>query len=1017
MYESQKKHLQELVNRYNLHRDSYTRSGSDYSELDLRTEFIDELFILFGWDIRNRSAKPQRYRDVLREARVNIDNRIKRPDYEFRLGTQRKFFVEAKRPSVDILSLPESAFQIRRYGWSAGLSLSILTNFEYLIVYDTSRKPSFSDRSEHSRIHVFFVNDYVDRFDELANIFSKEAVYSGRFDDQISQIIDLRQRQTIDNVFLDVLDSWRIALGNELFRVSPDIDEALLNEVAQRLIHRILFLRMCEDREILPYENLKTVANDGTWQDFLDMMLNADHRFDSSLFDVTNDPLFDNARNIQIDKDVLCGMVNKLYYPDAPYTFSVFDSEFLGLVYEFFLLKRLTINNNEVILQSKPENINRDVVFTPRLLVDYIVQSLLEPALADLDLENLLAKKIIDPACGSGGFLLSAFDFLINRFVDYYRLNNDQTYIFDTGDGWQLSFDKKKDILINCLYGVDRDIAATEVTRFSLLVKLLEGENLNSLPRGSRVLPALTANIVYGDSLIDDSIFSRYENPQMIGTPLTWSVDIHGPFDFVIGNPPYLKTEDMVNVELVEYNFYKEKYRSAHKQFDKYYLFIERALDKILSSDGRLCFVIPNKFFHIESGKKLRGLLSRGNHIYRLIDFGNSQLFDGKTTYTCLLYLAKRGALNIDVALRDVVEYELIENPIEMIATCENIENLHFNRISRDLVSTDKSWVLPSNQTEEKLINCLMSDSTSLGQLFDVFNGIQTSANDVYVLKEWNELNSDILRFKVGDDYVEIEKSITQPFFHDGHLKSFYPLPLTARLIFPYEIVLNDGRLTTSLISPSRLTREFPKTHAWLLRNEERLRRRDIRPRPFPENEWYRFGRDQALTVFENRPKIVVGVNSLGDKYVYDESNTLLASGGTAGECAIAHFGNNDCRSGYNILFILALLNHKSIEYFCRKRGSSFRGGWFARGTAVLSDLPVSNIDFTTDNLRKHVHDEIVELTRQISNIGVELTGQLTDADRVSKERRFCTLKQQIDDKISGLYGIAEIINQIELPR
>ena len=281
-------------------------------------------------------------------------------------------------------------------------------------------------------------------------------------------------------------------------------------------------------------------------------------------------------------------------------------------------------------------------------------------------------------------------------------------------------------------------------------------------------------------------------------------------------------------------------------------------------------------------------------------------------------------------------------------------------------------------------------------------------------------LTPNAVAFVKADRQWLIEKGILKPFFEGGvtSLKSFHPLRSTARVIFPYELVsYGDGHART-LIPPTVLREKFPLAWAWLEHNQAILKHppRDIRPAPFPADEWYRYGRDQALAAFENRPKIVVGVNSLGDKYVYDDSNTLLASGGTAGECAIAAFRDDTRRSPYSLDFILAILNHKVVEYFCRKRGSPFRGGWYARGTAVLKEIPIPNIQFPVADERGQLYRKIVKASQTLQRLGDALSNTDSIVERTRLERQMNALKREMDAEISILYGVTDVIDRIELP-
>ncbi|MCP4357335.1 MAG: N-6 DNA methylase [Chloroflexi bacterium] len=1013
--------MKHLVTRYEQFRHEYINRNSLYSETDIREDFINPFFELLGWDVHNERNLSRQFREVVRETRVTVDEQTKRPDYEFRLGSERKFYVEAKKPNADIIKLSEPAFQIRRYGWSANLQVSILTNFEYLIIYDTTTKPSPDHLAAHSRLYRFHYTEYAERLTEIKQLISREAVYSGTFDATFSAQTKNRPEEAIDLFFLQRLNQWRLQLARDIVADNPRIEPQPVNELVERFILRVLFLRMCEDRGIQTYQQLRQIAAMNDWDAFVSFLSAADRKFDSGLFDTKQDPLCaTGVQQIRLNSVTVAEIIDSLYFPVAPYTFAVFEPEFLGQVYDYFLHERIVLVDGTAQLQPKPENEGRDIVPTPQPLIQRIVHDTLTPIFKSLSFDEILDKKVIDPACGSGGFLVTAFAHLVEAATNALLSDNDQSssddqsFIYQTTQGWQLVFAKKWELL-GCVYGVDRDYSAVEVARFSLLVKLLEDETAVSLPTTNSILPSLDANIVYGDSLVDERIYAYDDNPHLVGSPLTWGVDVPDQFDCVIGNPPYLKTEDIKNLEPTEYDFYKRRghYKTAYKQFDKYYLFLERIVRQMLKPDGVCGLIVSRKFSHIESGKKIRGVLSRETQLTRLVDFGNVQLFHGRTTYSCLLYFSKFRPDDLDSM---PLLYERIDTPQDWLRQYQ-LESRGI-RLPHRYVSGENAWILPGVSAELDLLQAMSSNTVLLGDVADVFNGIQTSRNNVYVITDWEDDGADTITFMRQNRQWRIEKGILKPFYEGNvaELRSFYPLPTTALVIFPYVVDRVNGRLATTIIPPQTMQTDYPLAYAWLQHNQATLMRRDISPKPYPADEWYRFGRQQALATFENRAKIIVGVNSLGDKYVYDETNSLLASGGTAGECAIAAFQNKNKRSPYDLQFIHALLNHKAIEFFCRKRGSPFRGGWFARGTAVLKEIPIPNIDITTDNPRRQLYREITSTNQKLHHIGHTLNSAASASERKRLERQQRALKNKMDGMINQLYGIEHLIDQIELP-
>jgi hypothetical protein len=175
--------IRQLVERFEEHREAY-RLGK-YNETQLRREFLDPFFEALGWDIFNKQGHAEPYKDVIHEDSLLIDGENKAPDYAFRVGGTRKFFVEAKKPAVNIEFNIQPAFQLRRYAWSAKLPLGILTDFEEFAVYDCRVKPDKGDKPSTGRVKLLSYKDYIEKWDEIAAIFSREAVLKGSFDEYL----------------------------------------------------------------------------------------------------------------------------------------------------------------------------------------------------------------------------------------------------------------------------------------------------------------------------------------------------------------------------------------------------------------------------------------------------------------------------------------------------------------------------------------------------------------------------------------------------------------------------------------------------------------------------------------------------------------------------------------------------------------------------------------------------------------------------------------------------------------
>jgi hypothetical protein len=555
----------ELVNRFEQQLDAFKSGG--YNEAQLRLEFLDPFFKALGWDVANTEGYAEQYKDVISEDAIRISGATKAPDYCFRIGGTRKFFLEAKKPSVDIKGDVSPAHQLRSYAWSAKLPLSILSDFEEFAVYDCRLKPRKDDKASVGRIFYCTFREYAEKWDWIASIFSRDAVLKGSFDKFAESTKGKRGTSEVDEEFLAEIEGWRKRLAENLALRNPRLAQRELNFAVQRVIDRIIFLRICEDRGIEDYGRLRALVNgDRIYPRLTKLFEDADARYNSGLFHFKKEPGRHEAPDeltldLDIDDKLLRDILRGLYYPESPYQFSVLSADILGQVYEQFLGKviRLT-EGHRAMVDDKPEVKKAGgVYYTPTYIVDYIVQqtvgkllddcssrrkeapsakakmdqSLLTSAAAEkMDsraanaILNRVAKlRILDPACGSGSFLIGAYQFLLDWHLRFYLANAPEKWaragkpaLVQTGKGWKLTIDARKRILLNNIYGVDIDSQAVEVTKLSLLLKVLEGETGQTLQTilrlfQERALPDLGDNIKCGNSLIGPDFYRQAELP------------------------------------------------------------------------------------------------------------------------------------------------------------------------------------------------------------------------------------------------------------------------------------------------------------------------------------------------------------------------------------------------------------------------------------------------------------------------------------------------------------------------
>ena len=315
--------IADLVARFKENEADYL--GSTYNETQARTDFITPLLVAFGWDVHNHQGHQLALREVIEEATVDVGEEMhhKRPDYELRRTGQRKLFIEAKKPRIRIDTDPVSAFQIRRYGFSAGLPISVLTNFRQLAIYDCRTVPSHKDSANKSRRLIVPYCEFEEHFDELWSLLSREAVYSEAFDWQFEATDPHQKVELFDNFFLAQVCDWRKRLADDIHANAPHITSTDLTYFVQVFLSRIIFLRICEDRNIEQYETLRNLGVHDTFDALMNQLKRADEFYNSGLFQLMDD----TGLGVRISDAVLTTIINELYYPDSPYTFAVVEPE------------------------------------------------------------------------------------------------------------------------------------------------------------------------------------------------------------------------------------------------------------------------------------------------------------------------------------------------------------------------------------------------------------------------------------------------------------------------------------------------------------------------------------------------------------------------------------------------------------------------------------------------------------------------------------------------------------------
>ncbi len=728
--------IQELVTRFSDNSEQYR--SDDYKEARVRTEFIDPFFEALGWDIANRQGSAEAYKEVIHEDALKIGSTTRAPDYCFRIGGMRKFFVEAKKPAVYIDGAQAgTAFQLRRYAWSAKLSLSILTNFDEFAVYDCRVRPRNTDPPATARILYVKYNEYAARWQEIASIFSHDAVRKGAFDRFAEATKGKRGTAEVDDAFLVEMETWRDWLAHDIAAHNSRLSQVELNFAVQAIINRIIFLRICEDRGIEPSQRLLILqAHKPVYQHLLVYFREADDRYNSGLFHfrkekgrLAPDEL---TPRLAITDKTLKRIISELYFPESPYEFSVMPADILGQVYEQFLGRviRLTAGH-QARVEPKPEVKKAGGVFyTPTYIVDYIVAHTVRPLVDGKTPLDVAQLRILDPACGSGSFLIAVYQYLLDWHRDRYVDDGPEKHrkeVYQGASGaWRLTAHERKRILLNNIYGVDIDVQAVEVTKLSLLLKVLEGENEQTIGASfkmfhERALPDLANNIKCGNSLIDSDFYRTQEvseEERGAANAFDWSEQFSdvmraGGFHIVMGNPPY-----GAYLREREKRYLTENYVCQTYQLDSYLLFLERAVRHLLRASGLFGMIIPNPWLTNLLQGNVRRFITDNTRILQIVHF-KFPVFPA-TVDTQIVILQASAPMDdgrAHVTIADSLDSfrEVGARPIRRI--------VHQQQKWRDFNGGVINIFLST--AEEALARKLVSQGVPLGQLYAVNVGIK----------------------------------------------------------------------------------------------------------------------------------------------------------------------------------------------------------------------------------------------------------------------------------------------------
>ncbi|MEA5001419.1 MAG: N-6 DNA methylase [Endomicrobiaceae bacterium] len=869
--------------------------------------------------------------------------------------------------------------------------MSILTDFEELSVYDTRKKPNKNDKPTKDRILYYKYTDYIEKFDEIYNLFSKTAIKQGSFEKFEKDDKHRKGSESIDEGILDLVDAFREILAKNIVKNNKDIDIPTLNKAVIKIIDRLFFLRIAEDKEVEPYKTLFNItSHPNIYENLKKIFKEADRRYNSELF-----KYFKDIDGLVIDDRILKEIIINLYTPECVYEFSQIPVSILGSMYEQFLGKTIRITDGgHVKIEEKPEVKKAGgVYYTPEYIVNYIIKNTVGEKIKGLTPKEIEKIKILDPACGSGSFLIGAYQYLIDYHLSYYTDEKNLQksiklqLIRETRNGYILSIPEKQRILINNVFGVDIDQQAVEVAKFSLLLKLMESEDRETKssisPTGEKeyqddfnitgqiyhnmkILPNLNNNIKCGNSLIGTDYYNTI-NMELFEkddynkiNAFDWDKEFpeilkSGGFDCVIGNPPYIGFHGFNEQK----KYFADLYISAKGKYDVYILFIEKSI-KLLKSKGLLSYICPTGFMKRDHGKQIRELLLTKTNILAIIDFEHRKIFKEAMNYTGIFIFEK--FINKNHSIK-------ISNDIQ----------INYNLFSQKDLSSDL-WIF--EKTEIKNITSKIKNNLKTMPLDNltknIAEGIVTGLNNIYLLSK---------------DFIEKNKFEThymKPCIRGKNIRKYYISDVQEYVFYPYD---NSG----VLIPEEQIKKDMPNYYKFLLDNKSLMFDREYFKKS--SKAWYELWNQRKIENFETI-KIIVPELSDCSRFCIDDKKNYY--GDTV--CGLSFAKDQEI----NPLYILGILNSKLLDWYYKKTTVPKANKFFIYKTMFLKNIPIK----ISDN---KYQSKIIDLVQQELTIYKQLHSAKIESDKQFYQKKADIIDKQIDTLVYELYGLtAEEIKIIE---
>jgi len=897
----------------------------------------------------------------------------------------------------------------------------------------------------------FTYKHYPNKWAKIADVFSRDAILKGSFDKFAVATKGKRGTTTVDIELLAEIEKWRKMLARIIALRNRTLTKNEINFAVQRTIDRILFLRMCEDRGIEQYQQLQSIiSGDRTYPRLCEIFEKADQKYNSGLFHFHDEPgratpPDDLTPNITIDDKDLKYILHSLYYPLCPYEFSVLPPEILGNVYEQFLGSVITISGaHRADVVPKPEVKKAGgVYYTPSYIVDYIVKNTVGKLLGGPDchceegsdeaISNKLKTKnsklktprqvanlrILDPACGSGSFLLGAYTYLLNYHRDWYVDNDPQKHIKKIYQGkggqWYLTNAEKKRILLNNIFGVDIDSQAVEVTKLSLLLKVLEGEDAQTLENQyrlfhERALPDLATNIKCGNSLIGPDFFetvvipsakpnvipsAREESikiiaakrPQKRLAPAPVAGDSHETtipndlyqkinafdfhtefpqifsgknpgFDAVIGNPPW--GADFTDQELL---YHKINNREIIvRMIDSFMYFVYNSC-KSLNSFSFLGMILPDVILYQSDNLKLREYILRHFRIHSLLNMGD--VFHKVTRPASIIIIQKVAPSKKLITVSDLSGLSKLDKESAIF------QSSHFRQLPQSQLDELPSRLFITSHIDEyQLLNKLKTVSYQPLQEFVDQDGIQRGVSpdfkDAFIVP-----SSAVSNFNL--EKVKLRRVLTG----GRQVKRFFIKRPNLWLIYTNR---NDD------------FSKLPNICAYIDKFKDSITCKEVKQKKHP---LYSLHRPRKERIFLKKNKLIGVITEDEIVIALDDAKTFATDG-------LYIFSTKD---GINEKYVMGILNSSLLVFVYRLLTFEKNRVLAQVKPTSLLQLPIRTIDFNNP-ADKAKHDKMVKLVERMLDLPKKLAAAKIPDDKTRIQRRIATTDKQIDNLVYDLYGL-----------